>query len=245
MSQYWSVVIYALAWMLFAYLCGSVSFAIVVSRVVGLKDPRTFGSHNPGATNVLRTGNKVAALATLLLDGFKGWVPLVLAKSFLLQNPLYDFSTIGMDGFIASTYVSWTIAGVALCAFAGHLWPVFFGFKGGKGVATAAGLLIGMQPLLGLCVLATWVAVAAITRYSSLSALVSAGLAPFYLVVGTLYFWGDDAAGVGVGANPNPWPLAFAAGVMAALLIYRHRENIRRLLAGEETKIFSKKPKAL
>jgi len=244
MFQYWSVAIYALAWMLFAYLCGSVSFAIVVSRVVGLKDPRTFGSHNPGATNVLRTGNKVAALATLLLDGFKGWVPLVLAKAYLLQNPVFDFSSLGLDAFVASTCASWTIAGVALCAFAGHLWPVFFGFKGGKGVATAAGLLIGMQPLLGLCVLVTWMVVAIVTRYSSLSALVSAGLAPFYLVVGTLYFWGDTDAGEGVGRT-NPWPLAFAAGVMAALLIYRHRENISRLLTGEETKIFSKKPKTL
>jgi len=244
MSQYWSAAIYALAWMLFAYLCGSISFAVVVSRVVGLKDPRTFGSHNPGATNVLRTGNKVAALTTLLLDGFKGWVPLVLAKSYLLQNPFYDFSSMGLDTLISSNFASWTIAFVALSAFAGHLWPVFFGFKGGKGVATAAGLLIGMQPLLGLCVLATWIAVAFITRYSSLSALVSAGLAPFYLVMGTLYVWGDPGDGVPEHSNANPWPLALAAAIMAALLIYRHKENIARLWAGEETKIFSKKPKA-
>ena len=97
MNQYWTVLTYALAWTVFAYLCGSVSFAVVVSRVVGLKDPRTFGSHNPGATNVLRTGNKLAALATLVLDGFKGWVPLVIAKAYVLQNPVYDLSSTGLD----------------------------------------------------------------------------------------------------------------------------------------------------
>jgi len=241
MNQFWPATGYAFLWMAFGYLCGSISFAVVVSRVVGLKDPRTFGSQNPGATNVLRTGNKKAALATLLLDGFKGWVPLVLAKSYLLQNPVFDYSSMGLvaDPLGLSNCSPWVVAGVAICAFVGHLWPVFFGFKGGKGVATAAGLLLGMQPLLGLSVLITWVAVAFITRYSSLSALISAALAPFYLVVGTMYVWTDSQE-----PNNSPWPMAGAAALMAILLIYRHKENISRLLAGEETKIFSKKPKS-
>ena len=239
MNQYWTVLTYALAWTVFAYLCGSVSFAVVVSRVVGLKDPRTFGSHNPGATNVLRTGNKLAALATLVLDGFKGWVPLVIAKAYVLQNPVYDLSSTGLDTdtVFATSFATWLIAGVAISAFAGHLWPVFFGFKGGKGVATAAGLLLGMQPMLGLCVLLTWIAVAALTRYSSLSALISAALAPVYLVLGAMFLWTDEQGQM----STNPWPLALAAALMAVLLIYRHKENIARLLAGEEGKIFSKK----
>ena len=239
MNQYLALLIYGLAWTVFAYLCGSVSFAVVVSRVVGLKDPRTFGSHNPGATNVLRTGNKLAALATLVLDGFKGWVPLVIAKAYVLQNPVYDFSSMGLDTHtvIETSFANWLISGVAISAFAGHLWPVFFGFKGGKGVATAAGLLLGMQPMLGLCVLLTWIAVAALTRYSSLSALISAALAPVYLVLGAMFVWTNEQGQM----STNPWPLALAAALMAVLLIYRHRENIARLLAGEEGKIFSKK----
>ena len=239
MIQYWPVLAYACAWMLFAYLCGSVSFAVVVSRVMGLQDPRTFGSHNPGATNVLRTGNKLAALATLMLDGFKGWVPLVIAKAYLLQNPIYDFASLGFgtDELFISNCASWAVAGVAISAFAGHLWPVFFGFKGGKGVATAAGLLLGMQPLMGLGGLITWIAVALITRYSSLSALISAALAPVYFVVGSTYIWTDVEGKL----NANPWPLAFASALMAALLIFRHKENIARLWSGQESKIFSKK----
>ena len=238
MNQLLPVSFYIFAWLLFAYVCGSISFAVVVSWVMGLQDPRTFGSHNPGATNVLRTGNKLAALATLLLDGFKGWVPLVLAKSFLLQNLFLDFSSLGFDSNPqeAANITHWAIAGVAIFAFIGHLWPVFFRFKGGKGVATAAGLLLGMQPLLGLSVLLTWVAVALITRYSSLSALVSALLAPCYLVLGSMYVWTDAQGQV----NTDPLPLALACALMAVFLIYRHKENISRLMAGQETKIFKK-----
>jgi len=240
--QYWPLLAYVIGWMLFAYTCGSISFAVVVSRLAGLQDPRTFGSHNPGATNVLRTGNKVAALATLLLDGFKGWVPLVLARRYLLQNSIFDFSSVGFDTLspFAEGCADWAIAGVAIAAFIGHLWPVFFRFKGGKGVATAAGLLLGMQPLLGLCVLLTWIFVAVTTRYSSLSALVSAALAPVYLVLGSMYVWTDAKGHV----SSDPWPLAIASALMAGLLIYRHKDNIVRLMAGEESKIFRKKTTA-
>ena len=129
----------------------------------------------------------------------------------------------------------WIIAGVAMSAFAGHLWPVFFGFKGGKGVATAAGLLFAMHPILGLMVLLTWVCVAVVTRYSSLSALLSAAFAPIYLVIGSIYLWKDEFV------YATPWPLALVSAIMAMLLIYRHKENVQRLLKGEESKIFSKK----
>ncbi len=236
-ADYWSIFACAAIWVLFAYICGSVSFAVVVSRLFGLSDPRTFGSHNPGATNVLRTGHKGAALLTLFMDGFKGWLPLVLAKAYAVQNPFLDSS---MADFAVKQnswemLTPWIIAGVAMSAFVGHLWPVFFGFKGGKGVATAAGLLFGMQPTLGLMVLLTWVGVAVLTRYSSLSALLSAAFAPIYLVIGSIYLWRDEFI------YATPWPLALVSAIMAMLLIYRHKENVQRLLKGEESKIFSKK----
>lgn len=191
-----------------AYLLGSVSFAIVVSRLFRLEDPRTFGSGNPGATNVLRTGNKKAAALTLLGDCVKGWIPVALAVQF---NELLGLGTAG-------------IALVAVAVFAGHLWPVFFRFKGGKGVATALGVLLGLNPLLGFATLVTWVVVAYAFRYSSLAALVAAVFAPFYY---TLLF-GVDA-------------ISLAVLIMSVLLIWRHKKNIGNLLSGKESRIGKKK----
>lgn len=191
-----------------AYLLGSVSFAIVVSKLFRLDDPRTFGSGNPGATNVLRTGNRKAAALTLLGDCVKGWIPVALAVRYDEALGLGDAG----------------IALVSVAVFAGHLWPVFFRFKGGKGVATALGVLLGLNPLLGLATLVTWVVVAYAFRYSSLAALISALFAPFYY---TLLF-GVDAKGL-------------AVLLMSALLIWRHRKNIGNLLAGKESRI-GKKP---
>ena len=194
-----------------AYLLGSVSFAIVVSKLFRLDDPRNYGSGNPGATNVLRSGNKLAALLTLLGDCAKGWVAVALAVS------LDEKLGLGETG----------ISLVALAAFAGHLWPLFHGFKGGKGVATALGVLLGLHPAIGISTLATWIIVARATRYSSLSALVSAVFAP-------AYYW--LLFGVHV--------QLFAIMVMSALLIYRHRGNIANLLAGKESRIGQKKESA-
>lgn len=190
-----------------AYLIGSLSFAVIVSRVMGLNDPRTYGSGNPGATNVLRSGNKAAAVVTLLLDALKGYVPVVLVQEF--------GGAYGLD--------EGTLALVGLAAFLGHLWPVFFHFKGGKGVATAAGVLLGLNPWLGLATLATWVIIAVFTRYSSLAALVAAVFAPFYQVL----IWGRG-------------PVALAVAAMGVLLIYRHKANITKLLRGTESKLGQK-----
>lgn len=190
-----------------AYLIGSLSFAVIVSRLMGLNDPRTYGSGNPGATNVLRSGNKAAAVLTLLLDALKGFVPVLLVR-------LYG-APFGLE--------EGTLALVALGAFLGHLWPVFFHFKGGKGVATAAGVLFGLNPWLGLATLATWIIIAVFSRYSSLAALVAAVFAPFYQVL----IWGGG-------------PLAVAVFVMGALLVWRHSANIQKLLAGTESKLGQK-----
>ena len=187
-----------------AYLIGSLSFAVIVSRAMGLSDPRTYGSGNPGATNVLRSGNKAAAMLTLLLDALKGYVPVVLVKEF--------GGAYGLD--------EGTLALVGLAAFLGHLWPVFFHFKGGKGVATAAGVLFGLNPWLGLATLVTWLIIAAFTRYSSLAALVAAVFAPFYQILG----WGGG-------------PVAITVTVTGALLVYRHQANIAKLLKGTEGKL--------
>jgi glycerol-3-phosphate acyltransferase PlsY len=199
--------LYSLAAILVAYLIGSLSFAVIVSRAMGLHDPRSYGSKNPGATNVLRSGNKAAAVLTLALDALKGYVPVVLA---LLLAPRFAFG-------------DFTIGFVGLAAFMGHLWPVFFRFQGGKGVATAAGALMAINPLLGLATLATWVIVAAFFRYSSLASLVSAAFAPFY----QLLIWGGS-------------PLVLAIAVMSLLLIWRHTANIQKLLAGTESKLGQK-----
>jgi glycerol-3-phosphate acyltransferase PlsY len=190
-----------------AYLIGSLSFAVIVSRAMGLNDPRTYGSGNPGATNVLRSGNKAAAVVTLLLDALKGYLPVVLVQQF--------GGAYGLD--------EGTLALVGLAAFLGHLWPVFFHFKGGKGVATAAGVLLGLNPWLGLATLATWIIIAAFTRYSSLAVLVAAVFAPFYQIL----IWGGG-------------PVAVAVAAMGALLIYRHRANIDKLLKGTESKLGQK-----
>jgi glycerol-3-phosphate acyltransferase PlsY len=190
-----------------AYLVGSLSFAVIVSRLMGLADPRSYGSKNPGATNVLRSGNRAAAVLTLAFDALKGYVPVLAA---LLLAPRLGFGEM-------------TIALVGLAAFLGHLWPVFFRFQGGKGVATAAGVLLALNPWLGLATLLTWVIVALFFRYSSLASLVSAAVAPFY----QLLIWG-----------PSAYVLTIA--VMSLLLVYRHSANIKKLLAGTESKLGQK-----
>jgi len=198
-----------------AYLVGSLSFAVIVSHVMGLNDPRSYGSGNPGATNVLRSGSKVAAVLTLLLDAVKGFIPVLVVKTW---GPQWGLG----DGALAL---------VALGAFVGHLFPVFFGFKGGKGVATALGVLLGISGWLGLAVLGVWLAVALVSRYSSLAALLASLGAPvlYILLGGTL--WNMEQ------------PLLVAIMVMSALLIWRHAQNIGRLLRGEESKIGGGKPK--
>jgi acyl phosphate:glycerol-3-phosphate acyltransferase len=191
-----------------AYLIGSLSFAVIVSKLFKLADPRTYGSKNPGATNVLRSGNKKAALVTLLGDCFKGWLAVWLARKFGPEFGLGEGS----------------IALVAIAAFLGHLWPVFFRFVGGKGVATALGVLLGLNIWLGVATLATWLIVAYAFRYSSLAALVASVFAPFYY--GLLF--GTDA-------------ILLAVLAMSGLLIYRHRKNIGNLISGKESRIGSKK----
>ena len=190
-----------------AYLIGSISFAVVVSKAFGLSDPRTYGSKNPGATNVLRSGNKAAAIVTLVGDGFKGWLAVWLAGRF---GERYGVGDMG-------------VALVALAVFLGHLWPVFFRFVGGKGVATALGVLFGLNPWLGLATLVTWLVVAYAFRYSSLAALIAALFAPFYY---GLLFGLDEKL--------------FAVVIMSALLAFRHSKNIANLLAGKESRIGSK-----
>lgn len=196
-----------------AYLIGSLSFAVIVSRAMGLSDPRTYGSGNPGATNVLRSGSKPAAIVTLLLDAAKGWLPVMLVKWF---GPAWDLS----EG---------TQALAGLAAFLGHLYPVFFAFKGGKGVATAVGVLLAFQPLLALATLLTFAIIVFFTRYVSLASMVAAVFAPAY------YLIGDGVAWTASGAKT----LALIA--MGLLLIWRHRENIQRLRAGTESKLGQKK----
>jgi glycerol-3-phosphate acyltransferase PlsY len=191
-----------------AYLIGSISFAVVVSAAMGLDDPRSYGSRNPGATNVLRSGSKVAAILTLLGDAFKGWLPVWFVATY---GGMY-----GLDG------TSVAVASVAV--FLGHLYPVFFRFKGGKGVATAAGVLLAINPVLGIATLLTWLIVAFFTRYSSLAALAAAVFAPIF--DGFLF---------------GPHMIALAIVVMSSLLIWRHRANIRKLMRGEESRIGERK----
>ena len=199
--------VYPFIAVLAAYLVGSLSFGVIVSHVMGLKDPRSYGSGNPGATNVLRSGNKAAAALTLLLDALKGYLPVLLAQRY---GALFGIG-------------AGTVAMIALAAFLGHLWPVFFRFRGGKGVATAAGVLLGLNPWLGLATLATWVIIAAFFRYSSLAAIVAAVFAPFY----QLLIWGGA-------------PEVAAITVMGLLLVWRHTANIGKLLAGTESKLGQK-----
>jgi glycerol-3-phosphate acyltransferase PlsY len=196
-----------------AYLLGSLSFAVIVSRAMGLSDPRTYGSGNPGATNVLRSGSKAAAAVTLLFDAAKGWLPVALVRWFGAPYGLEEG----------------TMALVALAAFLGHLWPVFFRFQGGKGVATALGVLLGISGWLGLATLLTWVIIAFFFRYSSLASLVAAVFAPFFYVLGGGVAWYTDGR------------VGLAIAVMSGLLAWRHRENIKRLLQGKESRLGSKK----
>ena len=190
-----------------AYLLGSLSFAVIVSKAMRLDDPRSYGSGNPGATNVLRSGNKLAAILTLLLDALKGVVAVLVARALVPRLGLSET----------------TIALAGLAAFLGHLYPVFFRFQGGKGVATAAGVLLALNGWLGLASLGTWLVVALATRYSSLAALVTAVLAPVY----TWWLVGDVRV------------VALVA-VMSALLVWRHRSNIAKLRSGTEAKLGSK-----
>ncbi len=201
--------LYIVIALLGAYLVGSLSFAVIVSRLMGLDDPRSYGSKNPGATNVLRSGNKAAAVITLALDALKGYVPVLLVLVF------------GQHFGLGET----TAAFAGLAAFLGHLWPVFFGFQGGKGVATAAGALLAINPWLGAATLLTWLIVAAFFRYSSLASLVSAVFAPFYQAL----IWGME-------------PVLLALIGMSLLLVWRHQANIGKLLAGTESKIGQKAP---
>jgi glycerol-3-phosphate acyltransferase PlsY len=201
-AMFWSVCVGVLA-----YLLGSLSFAVIVSKAMHLDDPRSYGSGNPGATNVLRSGNKSAAIFTLLLDALKGAVAVLFAR-WMAERLGYGEGTIALAG---------------LAAFLGHLYPVFFRFQGGKGVATAAGVLLALNPWVGLLSLATWLAVAILTRYSSLAALVTALLAPVHVHL----LHGDSRRVV-------------AVAVMSVLLIWRHRINISKLLNGTESRLGGK-----
>jgi glycerol-3-phosphate acyltransferase PlsY len=195
-----------------AYVIGSISFAVIVSKSMGLPDPYTYGSGNPGATNVLRTGNKQAAVLTLIGDGAKGFVAVLLARLIL------------GDASLTQTPNSWVLCGVVLAVFLGHLFPIFHGFRGGKGVATACGILFGINWVLGLATLSTWLIVAFFTRYSSLAAICAAIFGPVYCVF---------LFGVG--------PMGLTLTVVCVLLLWRHRNNIVKLLDGSETRIGSKK----
>ena len=197
-----------------AYLIGSVSFAVVVSKCMRLPDPHSYGSGNPGATNVLRTGNKRAAVLTLFGDALKGFVAVVLARMIL------------GEGSLSSSLNSWILCGVVVAVFLGHLFPIFHGFKGGKGVATACGILFGINWILGLATLATWIIVAKFMRYSSLAALAAAVFGPIYFV----FLFGFH-------------PMGIALLIVCALLIWRHRSNIHNLMNGTESRIGSKNTK--
>ncbi len=198
----------------FSYLLGSLSFAVIVSKFMGLSDPRSYGSKNPGATNVLRSGNKKAAVLTLLFDAVKGWVPVVWV--------LNHGAALGLS--------EGTAAAAGLAAFLGHLYPIFFKFQGGKGVATALGVLLGVSPILGLAVALTWLGVAWFSRYSSLAALMASVLAPVYYALAADVFWWRF--------NGPIFGLLCAMGI---LLVWRHRDNVNRLIAGTESKLGAKK----
>lgn len=206
-------VVIPVAVVLASYLMGSLSFAVIVSRLMGLNDPRSYGSKNPGATNVLRSGSKKAAILTLLLDAFKGWLPVALVLTYGPEQ-----------GLGASTAA---LAGLA--AFLGHLYPVFFGFVGGKGVATAVGVLVGVNGSLALATLLSFAIVLYFSRYVSLASMVAAVFAPVF------YLFGDGVAWQATS------PEVLSLAVMALLLVWRHRENINRLLAGTESKLGQKK----
>lgn len=203
----------SLALVIFSYLLGSVSFAVIVSRLMKLQDPRTFGSRNPGATNVLRSGNKTAAALTLLGDAAKGWAAVAVAT-------------------YAATAYNLPMLAIALCAvavFLGHLYPVFLKFKGGKGVATALGVLLALNPWLALATVGTWLIVVYVTRYSSMAAILAAVFAPLYYLLGGNVAWELHTT------------IALAIAAISVLLIFRHRLNISRLMTGKESRIGGKK----
>ena len=204
---------YSVIVVILAYLIGSLSFAVIVSWAMGLPDPHTYGSGNPGATNVLRTGKKLAAILTLLGDAGKGWFALWLAQRYAAEFGLSPT----------------TLACVAIAVFLGHLFPVFFRFHGGKGVATALGILLAINVWLGLATLSTWLIIAFFLRYSSLAAIVASIFAPVYC----FFLFGVSQA----------WPAAALPSVilMSALLVWRHRENITKLMAGTESRLGKKK----
>lgn len=205
-------IVWTLLAILAAYLIGSVSFAVLVSRIFGLADPRSYGSGNPGATNVLRSGNKLAAVLTLVGDAVKGWLAVWLVQRYGPALGVGD----------------WGIALSGLAVFLGHLYPVYFHFKGGKGVATAAGVILAFNPWLALATGVTWLIIAFFFRYSSLAALVAAVFAAFYSALG----WGFDERFI-------------ALVVIAGFVIYRHQANIRNLMAGKERRFGEKSKDAL
>lgn len=198
------VTLVPIVWIVAAYLLGSIAFGILISKLYGLPDPRTVGSGNIGATNVARSGKKLAAVLTLLGDAFKGWFPVWLA--------------------LQSGMLMWVVSATALAVFFGHLYPIYHGFKGGKGVATALGVMLAISPLLGLATLVTWILVFAISRYSSLGAIVAAALAPVFAWLLLPY---KD--------------YVIAVLIMSVFLIWRHRSNIQKLLAGTESGFGKKK----
>jgi glycerol-3-phosphate acyltransferase PlsY len=206
MSMLWTAVA-----IIGAYLLGSVSFAVIVSRALGLADPRTYGSKNPGATNVLRSGSKLAAVLTLVGDALKGWLAVWLVERF---GPLFGVG-------------DWGIALAGVAVFLGHLFPVFFGFKGGKGVATAAGVIVAFNPWLALATGLTWLIIAFFFRYSSLASLTAAVFAGFYSAFG----WGFDERFV-------------AVAIIAGFVVFRHQANIRNLVSGKERRIGEKSREA-
>ena len=201
--------LYSSVAVLLAYLLGSLSFAVIVSRAMRLEDPRSYGSKNPGATNVLRSGSKAAAVVTLLLDGLKGWLPVVLIRWFGKDYGLEDG----------------TVAAAGFAAFLGHLFPVFFSFKGGKGVATAAGVLLGVDWLLGVATLVTWLIVAYFSRYSSVASMASAAFAPLFYLMGDRGPWYTERS------------ILLTIFMMSMLLVVRHRENINKLMQGKESRL--------
>ncbi len=207
-----SAVVLSLVLVLLSYLAGSVSFAVVVSRLMGLQDPRTFGSKNPGATNVLRTGNKKAAALTLLGDAAKGWLAVWLTSMLAAHFHLPSLA----------------VGASAVAVFLGHIYPVFLNFKGGKGVATALGVLLALQPWLAAATAGTWLIVAYATRYSSLAAIMAAIFAPLYYLFGGGVAWDFDAV------------ICLAITLIGAGLIARHRANIARLMTGKEGRIGGK-----
>ncbi|RYF16658.1 MAG: glycerol-3-phosphate 1-O-acyltransferase PlsY [Comamonadaceae bacterium] len=205
--------VYSIAAIVAAYLVGSLAFAVIVSKAMGLSDPRTFGSKNPGATNVLRSGSKPAAVVTLLLDAMKGFVPVMLVKHFGKPYGLEEG----------------TMALAGLAAFLGHLYPVFFRFEGGKGVATFIGVVFGIDWMLGVATGLTWLIIAFFFRYSSLASLVAAAFAPVYYLFGDRLKWYAER------------PVTMALFAMALLLAWRHRANIERLVKGTESRLGAKK----